>query len=157
MQFRTFSKKNYIARFEMFRRIFLSELFWNQKIVSGSKIQKKTKKWCLVNRSRPMKWARETLISQWYLFICFLSAYYVASSRITTVDTSNVPWFQGAWTCDRTRQWGQRTSTLCVSLPRTMAILLSPPRGWSALTSSVLLSRWSKSQFRGAFLCLMKK
>ena len=33
-------EKNFIVRFEMFGRIFLSKLFWNQKIVSGSKIQK---------------------------------------------------------------------------------------------------------------------
>ena len=84
MQFRIFSRKKYIVRFEMFGGILLSKLFWNQKIVRWSKIQK-TKKWCFGNRSRPMKWARETLISQWYLFICFLSAFYVASSRITTV------------------------------------------------------------------------
>ena len=43
MQFRILPRKNYIVRFEMFGRIFLSKLVWNQKIVGGSKIQK-TKK-----------------------------------------------------------------------------------------------------------------
>ena len=69
----------------MFGRIFLSKLFWNQKIVSWSKIQK-TKNWCFGNRSRPMKWARETLFSQLDLFICSLSACYVAFNNITTVN-----------------------------------------------------------------------
>ena len=38
-----FSKKNHIARFEMFGRIFLSHLLGNQKIASVSKIQKAKK------------------------------------------------------------------------------------------------------------------
>ena len=46
-------KKNYIVRFEMFGRIF--------KWVKNSK----TEKWFFGNRSRPMKWTRVTLISQW--------------------------------------------------------------------------------------------
>ena len=104
-QFRIFSRKNYIVRFEMFGRIFLSKLFLNQKIISGWKIQK-TKKWCFGNRSRPMKWAHETLISQWYLFICFLSACYVASSRITTVHRPTQSWLEHAeWTMTSNGKW----------------------------------------------------
>ena len=39
------------------------------------------------NSSRPMKWARETLFSQWDLFICSLSACFVAFNNITTVHS----------------------------------------------------------------------
>ena len=100
IQLTIFSRINYIVRFEMFGRIFLSKWFWNQAIVSGSKPQKTKKKWCFRNRSRPMKWARETLISQWYLFICFLPACYVPSSRITTVH-----WNENAFNNDTKRNF----------------------------------------------------
>ena len=40
VQFRIFSRKKDIVRFEMFGRTFLSKLFRSQKIVSGSKLQK---------------------------------------------------------------------------------------------------------------------
>ena len=56
----------------------MSKLFWNKSIVSGSKL--------FGNSSGPMKWARETLISQWNLFSCSFSACYVAFDNVTTLD-----------------------------------------------------------------------
>ena len=84
MQFRIFSRKNYIVRFEMFGRIFLSKLFRDQKIVSGSKIKKKKQKNDVLEIALD-QWNER--VRPWLANDICLFAFYVASSRITTVHT----------------------------------------------------------------------